>query len=174
MRRCGSHTRSLIVEAVACAAVVALVVIGSAGGSATAGADPADLALAKSVSDATPNVGDQVAFTVTLTNGGPDDATGVQVSDLLPAGLTFVSATPSAGTYTAGTGVWDLGSVTTAAPQTLQVVATVASSAAQTNTAAISASDQFDPTPGNNSASATETPQLADLAVSKSDRKSVV
>ena len=34
-----------------------------------------------------------------LTNNGPDAATGVQVTDLLPAGLTFVTATPSQGTY---------------------------------------------------------------------------
>ena len=33
---------------------------------------------------------------------GPDAATNVQVTDLLPAGLTFVSATPSQGTYDSG------------------------------------------------------------------------
>ena len=58
-----------------------------------------DLALTKTVNDPTPNVGDSVTFTVTFTNNGPDTATGVQVTDLLPAGLTFVSATPSQGTY---------------------------------------------------------------------------
>ena len=57
----------------------------------------ADLAVTKTVSDATPNVGDQITFTVTLTNSGPDAATGVQVTDLLPAGLTFVSADPQPG-----------------------------------------------------------------------------
>ena len=45
--------------------------------------------MTKTVSDATPNVGDQITFTVTLSNQGPDAATGVQVTDLLPAGLTF-------------------------------------------------------------------------------------
>src|SRR5207342_817769 len=52
---------------------------------ASATAEQSELALTKTVDDLTPNVGDQVMFTVTLTNNGPDDATGVQVTDLLPA-----------------------------------------------------------------------------------------
>ena len=50
-----------------------------------------DLALSKSVSNAAPNVGDTITYTVTLRNNGPDAATGVQVTDLLPTGVTFVS-----------------------------------------------------------------------------------
>src|SRR5262249_20015359 len=67
----------------------------------TASVDPqvADLALIKSVSDPRPNVNDQISFTVELINNGPNDATAVQVTDLLPPGLTFVSATPSQGMY---------------------------------------------------------------------------
>jgi uncharacterized repeat protein (TIGR01451 family) len=126
-----------------------------------------DLALTKTVSDAAPNVGDTVTFTVTLTNNGPDAATGVQVSDLLPTGLTFVSATPSQGSYSSGTGVWMVGTVSTTVAPTLQVRAKVVTSSAQTNTATIAHSDQFDPNPNNNNASATETPQQADLALSK-------
>ena len=58
--------------------------------SATETPQQADLAVTKTVSDPTPNVGDSITFTVTLTNSGPDAATNVQVTDLLPAGLTFV------------------------------------------------------------------------------------
>jgi uncharacterized repeat protein (TIGR01451 family) len=116
------------------------------------------LALTKTVSDATPNVGDTVTFTVTLTNNGPDTAAGVTVTDLLPVGLTFVSALPSQGTYDSVTGLWDVGSVTPGAPQTLLIVATVVSPSAQTNTATISDSDQFDPDTGDNTASADVTP----------------
>jgi uncharacterized repeat protein (TIGR01451 family) len=127
----------------------------------------ADLALAKSVSNATPNVGDTITFTVTLSNNGPDSATSVTVQDVLPVGLTFVSAAPSQGTYTTVTGVWDVGTVTTSTPQTLQLTATVTSPSARTNTATISHADQFDANAGNNSASATETPQQADLGLAK-------
>src|SRR5262249_22600284 len=111
----------------------------------------ADLALTKTVSDATPNVGDTVTFTITLTDNGPDAPAGVTVQDLLPSGLTFVSATPSAGTYSSGTGVWNVGTVTTAAAQTLLIRATVASPTAAINTASVSHSDQFDPDTTNNS-----------------------
>ena len=135
--------------------------------SATETPQQADLSVTKTVSDATPNVGDQITFTVTLSNQGPDAATGVQVTDLLPAGLTFVSATPSQGTYNNVSGVWTVGTVSSGVPQTLSITATVVSPAAQTNTGTISDADQFDPNTANNTASATETPQQADLAVTK-------
>ena len=123
--------------------------------------------MTKTVSNPTPNVGDPITFTVTLTNTGPDAATGVQVTDLLPAGLTFVSANPSQGTYNSGTGVWTVGTVSSGIPQTLIIAGTVVSPAAQTNTAIISDADQFDPNTANNTASATETPQHADLSLIK-------
>ena len=53
-----------------------------------------------------------------MTNDGPDAATGVQVTDLLPAGLTFVSrATASQGTYDDVTGVWTVGTRQPTAPR---------------------------------------------------------
>ena len=75
---------------------------GNNSASATETPQQADLAVAKTVSNPTPNVGDTITFTVTLTNAGPDAATGVEVTDLLPAGLSFVSATASQGSYDSG------------------------------------------------------------------------
>ena len=130
-----------------------------------------DLALSKSVSNRTPNVGDTITYTITLTNIGPNTstnvATSVKVQDALPAGLNFVSATVSQGTYSSTTGLWNVGSVTTGSSQTLTILAQVVSPNPQTNTAAITNSDQFDPNTANNTASVLETPQLADLAVAK-------
>ncbi len=127
----------------------------------------ADLVVAKSVSNPTPNVGDIVTFTIQLTNRGPNTATNVAISDDLPVGLTFVSAAPSQGTYSSATGFWTVGTVTTALAPTLQIQGRVASPLAQTNTATIFSADQFDPNTENNADSATETPQQADLAVTK-------
>jgi uncharacterized repeat protein (TIGR01451 family) len=128
----------------------------------------ADLSLTKTVDVPAPNVGQNVTYTVTLTNNGPDSATNVSVSDLLPAGLAFVSATPSQGAYDSTTGLWSVGTVANGVAVTLQIVATVNGPASQTNHAAITAVDQFDPNPGNNIASATITPQQADVSVTKS------
>ncbi len=127
----------------------------------------ADLALSKTVNNPAPNVGDTVTFTVTLSDNGPDAATDAQVTDLLPSGLSFVSDTTSQGTYDPSTGLWTVGTVTTSTPQTLVIQAMVVSPNTQTNTATISHSDQFDPDTGNNTASATETPQQADLTLTK-------
>ena len=68
----------------------------------------ANLSIAKTVSNPTPAVGETVTFNVIATNQGPSDATGVVISDALPPGLTFVSATPSAGSYNEGSGRWTL------------------------------------------------------------------
>ncbi len=135
--------------------------------SATVTPQQADLKISKTVSNANPNVGDNITFLVTLTDLGPDFATGVTVQDSLPAGLTFVSATPSQGTYNSVTGQWTVGVADPSTPRTLALVATVVSSTAQTNTATISGANQFDPVTSNNTASVTETPQQADLAVTK-------
>ncbi|WP_164104253.1 DUF11 domain-containing protein, partial [Candidatus Laterigemmans baculatus] len=61
----------------------------------------ADLSLTKTVDQATPSVGETVTFTVTLSNTGPDAATGIAVADRLSEGLRLVSATPSSGSYDA-------------------------------------------------------------------------
>src|SRR5204862_245665 len=99
---------------------------------------------------------------------GPNTATGVKVTDVLPVGLTFVSATPSQGTFNNGTGLWDVGALANGAAARRVVSATATTSGPKTNTAAISASDQFDLNLTNNVATAIVTAQLADLGLTKS------
>ncbi len=70
----------------------------------------ADLSLTKTIDNATPKIGETITYTITLTNSGPLETTGVQVMDMLPAGLLYVgSSTIPAGTiYNEVTGIWDL------------------------------------------------------------------
>jgi uncharacterized repeat protein (TIGR01451 family) len=121
--------------------------------SATIGAVPqsADLSLVKTVDDPTPSVGDVVTFTITLTNAGPGAASGVEVTDQLPAGLTFVAARPSHGGYSDADGRWAVGALASGAAATLEIDAEVAASAAARNVAEVTASDNPDPDsqPGN-------------------------
>jgi uncharacterized repeat protein (TIGR01451 family) len=116
-----------------------------------------DIAIAKSVSNPNPAVGANVTFTITTQNLGADPATSVVVTDVLPAGLTFVSASPSQGTYTAGTGLWNLGALAFGATATLQITVTVTGSTAVTNTANRTSTTPADPNPANDSASSTVT-----------------
>lgn len=135
----------------------------------------ADLELDKTVSNSSPNVGERVTFEIVVTNVGPSLATNVQVTDLLPAGLGFVSTTLSAGTYDETTGIWDIGNVAFGTPARLSILADVLTQGASTNVARVTRSDQFDPdsTPGNNVVGeddqdfAVVTPPVVDIAIDK-------
>lgn len=130
-----------------------------------------DVAVTKTVDVPSPFEGDFVTFTVTATNQEPlGTVTGLEISDPLPAGLTFSGATPSQGTYDPGTGIWTVGSLGPSASATLTLVAAVdfgTAGSTLTNTATRSAQDQTDDVPGNDAASASVTPQGVDLAVTK-------
>jgi uncharacterized repeat protein (TIGR01451 family) len=115
----------------------------------------ANIRIRKTVNDPTPAVGTNVTFTVSARNLGPNNATGVQVRDVLPAGVTFVSATPSQGTYNVGTGIWNIGNLAVNATVTLQITVTVNTTNKVTNTGVRIAGTPADFDPSNNSASAT-------------------
>ena len=68
-----------------------------------------DLVIGKTVDNGTPDEGDTVTFTVTVTNSGPAQATNVSIDDALPAGLTAGTITPSQGSCTAPT--WTIGTI---------------------------------------------------------------
>ncbi|MDP7422200.1 MAG: DUF11 domain-containing protein, partial [bacterium] len=120
----------------------------------------ADLDLAKSVDNASPTVDDEITFTLTLLNNGPDQATGVTVTDSLPTGLTYASDN-SSGSYDSSSGIWTVGTLAASASATLNITATADSEGDITNAAAITASGAKDPDLSNNTASATVTPTAA-------------
>ena len=121
------------------------------------------LTIAASVSPNPVGLGNQASFTYTITNTGPDTASGVTVSDVLPVtGATFTSATASPGSCTsaAGGGVTcAVGSLNVNASATVTVVLTPTTAVPLGNSATVSAN-------GSISQSASATVAVTDFAVS--------
>ena len=146
---------------------------------ATAG--QADLAITKT---GTPNpvlAGNNITYTITVTNNGPATASNVTLTDTLPAATSVVSITPP-GSPTGWTcpgasgGIQTCTNTSLAASTTstftlvLKVTAGTAPGTAITNTASIASSGTTDPTNSNNSASTTAyvaAPSQADLSILK-------
>lgn len=112
----------------------------------------ADLALRKTltatVHDATTRT---ATFTLTLTNDGPADATGIEATDHLPEGMTFASAAASQGSYDPATGLWIVGDLARNNAATLHLTVTAPPTGVFRNDAEVTAADQPDPdsTPGD-------------------------
>jgi len=131
----------------------------------------ADLGVAKEVDEAAPFVGNGIRFTLVVTNNGPSAATGVALTDLLPAGLTYVSNQPSQGSYASGSGIWTVGNVGVGGSASLWLYATVNTNTAGwviTNRVSITSRDQPDPVTANDSNSVTVAPQPQPLVIAKS------
>jgi len=115
--------------------------------------------ISKGVDDDAPYEGDQVRYAVTIYNAGPDDATGVQIQDVLPAGLTFVGAEtpPGTGPPNYSNGVWNVGDLLALEGRLLYIDAIVNQGTAGReiiNTATVLAVDQEESRLDNNSQSA--------------------
>jgi uncharacterized repeat protein (TIGR01451 family) len=132
-----------------------------------------DLSITKSSAPNPVIAGQDLTYTLTAANNGPATAQSVTVSDVLPAGLTLVSApgcTNTAGTLSCAVGTLLAGQSTVIAVQ-VHVPSGYLGSATSgviSNTATIAAANQTDPNPGNNTATTTTTVLAqADVAVTK-------
>jgi uncharacterized repeat protein (TIGR01451 family) len=116
-----------------------------------------DLSVTKAGSPATQELGSgNITWTIVVTNNGPDADTGVVVSDPIPAGNTFVSATPTKGTCT-GTAViltCSIGPMAAKESVTISLITTPTAAGPQTNTVTVGG-DRPETNTGNNKATAT-------------------
>jgi len=140
----------------------------------------ADLEVTKTDSPDPVTVGNNITYTISFTNHGPSDAQNVTVTDAVPAQTTFVSSAVTLGSgwltsnpSVGGTGnvVFSKTSVTAGETATFTVVVKVDANATTsliTNNA-VAASTTTDPTPGNNTGTATTTVIQADLVITNSD-----
>ncbi|MBI2673754.1 MAG: DUF11 domain-containing protein [Candidatus Zambryskibacteria bacterium] len=89
------------------------------------GSPSANLTATKIVDKSTVKVGDTVTYTITIINNGPDNSTGVSLTDVLPNELDFVSATSTLGSYSTTTGIWTVGDLGNSSSTTLTLVSAV-------------------------------------------------
>ncbi len=128
----------------------------------------ADLGVTKTASPDPAVPGEDITWTIVVTNAGPSIATNVVTADVLPLGVTFVSASPEC-TEAGGTVTCTSASLAAGAQATYTIVGNLDSAMLGTvaNTASAT-SDIPDPDPSNDDSTVTTdlTPQ-ADLAFDK-------
>jgi uncharacterized repeat protein (TIGR01451 family) len=140
----------------------------------------ADLSVVKSDSPDPVVAGTNLAYTITINNGGPSDAQTVVLTDGVPANTTFVSATAPAGWTLVTPGVGGTGTVTAtkatlAAGETatfsivVKVDASAADGSTLSNTATVSSATDDPNTANNADTEPTAVIARADLAVTKTD-----
>ncbi|WP_261511724.1 DUF11 domain-containing protein [Chryseobacterium paludis] len=115
-----------------------------------------DLSITKMVDTQSPNTGTNVNFTLTAQNKGASNNSNVSVTDLLPNGYTFISASTNTGTYNSSSGIWNIGTLNDGVSALLTITALVNCDGNYTNTASI-IGNLRDPNTTNNNGSVTPT-----------------
>lgn len=129
----------------------------------------ADLALTKTGAPNPVLVGNNLTYTLVVTNNGPSNATGVVLTDTLPANVTFGPITGTGCSRTGSIVTCNIGALANAATSTVTIVVTPQAAAAPSipNSASVTATE-MDPNLLNNTASTTTTvTPAADLAITK-------
>jgi uncharacterized repeat protein (TIGR01451 family) len=125
----------------------------------------ADLVIEKSVSDTAPNLGDTVTWTIDVVNKGPDTAEKVIVSDTLPDGVTFLTA--SSDQFDVESGEWSIGDLAAGEGATLTFDVSVdEADGPQVNVAVVS-SDTAEINPDDNTDQSQTDAIAADLGIEK-------
>ncbi len=127
------------------------------------GAPAADLSVTKTDSPDPVKAGQNVTYTITVQNNGPDAATGVTLTDQLPRNAGYGSTSTTQGTCslkpdkTAVT--CNLGTIASGGTVTVTITVKPNKKGQITNTATVTAASPPDPNTANNTATATTTVQ---------------
>ncbi len=113
----------------------------------------ADLRVTQTVNPTSVAVGQTAVFTITVTNGGPNNATNVVMDDTLPAGATFVSANPAPATNQNGVLRFNIGALNVGQSRVISVTLRLNAAGTITNRA-VASSPISDPVQANNAAAA--------------------
>jgi uncharacterized repeat protein (TIGR01451 family) len=130
-----------------------------------------DLSVTKSDASDPVAAGDTLTYTLRATNNGPNEATGVVLTDTLPVSVTYSSASPSQGTCSEsdGTVSCDLGTLSVDGSAEVTLFVTPQAAGTVINTVSIVGDEPDHNASNNTSTEETEVIASADLSIAKSD-----
>ncbi len=115
--------------------------------------EAADLSLTLSIENELPSkIGDVFTYLVKLQNHGPNTATNIEVQDIVPTSLKYLSSVSSSGFYLYNNGIWTIEELPKGELTDLRINVEVQEVGTITNIAQVFQVDQFDPdsSPNNN------------------------
>ena len=128
----------------------------------------ADLSIEKTADPTSVLVGEDITWTVTIANAGPDAATNVVFTDELPSGVSLVTDISSICTIDAGVATCEVGDLAAGEDLSIDIVTTADAAGSPVNSVEVS-SDVADPNTDDNSSSAevsvTEPPEPGECVV---------
>ena len=123
-----------------------------------------DLRIHKSADDYTPQLGQEVTWTITVSNDGVSWAENVRVDDMFPDGMEFVNGHASTGAFSLSDGVWSIGGLNPGEEATATVTMVVTDANTYINNYAIVSTDTHDCNPSNDQNTVALEPWIATRA----------
>ncbi len=130
----------------------------------------ADLIVIKSDNPDPVMAGSELTYTITVTNAGPNIATTVKLTDTLPTGVTFISASPGCSFAPPNTVICALGILNVGDFVNVTITVQPTTPGVITNTAEVTAAEDDPDTTNNQATEETEVQGVADLSVVKTDQ----
>jgi uncharacterized repeat protein (TIGR01451 family) len=116
----------------------------------------ADVSITKTAAAGPYGTGNPLTYTIAVSNSGPGSAANVVVTDVLPAGTTFVSATPSQGSCSGtSTVTCSLGTIANGGSATIALTVTLPLTTGPVSNTATVTTSSSDTNPANNASTST-------------------
>jgi uncharacterized repeat protein (TIGR01451 family) len=128
----------------------------------------ADLSVDQTESADPATVGDQITYTATVHNAGPDSAAASTLTDTLPAGTSFVSA-PAGCNHVSGVVTCDLGAAASGASPSVAIVVHADSPGSPSNDLSVATTTTESDSTNNTDSETTTIDPLADLSITQTD-----
>ncbi len=111
--------------------------------------EAADLFVDKTINTPSVGVENDLTYTIEVTNNGPNDSKGITLTETLPEGVTFVSASSTSFTQSENTLTFDLGDLSNGSSTAIDIKVTAPTTTEVISSTTLVTSQTFDPNATN-------------------------